>query len=175
MYQELKVGDCFPLTETMGEGVNFVFDEGGLILIYNLIDPSSKEIEQFKTGHRFELRLLNENGVIWVLSKPGNLNWREAPYSPFLHENFQIPEEPEAEKGYVLTIILVNARTNKICSEIRTIGMSANISVDLRNMIIENLKKTYDSKQYNAEIQKMRNMHSIKDLAFMSNSQMVIA
>lgn len=91
MFEELKVGGTYPQIAGRPEGTIFDFVGGDPVLIYNMYDPTRDEIEQCRAGHRFELKILKKGSVIWVVSKPGNLMWQDAPYSPHLSILFEAP------------------------------------------------------------------------------------
>lgn len=142
MFEELKVGGTYPQIAGRPEGTIFDFVGGGPVLIYNMYDPTRDEIEQCRAGHRFELKILKKGSVIWVVSKPGNLMWQDAPYSPHLSNGFVKDTEPEEGKGYGLTVMMVNARNNKIMA-LRLIGLQTKFSRELRKMIIQAEKRAF--------------------------------
>ena len=80
----IEVGKTFLPALGMGEGIKFGIDSGGATLMYMFDSPTRQEIRATKSGKRFEIRFITIDGIIWILSKCGNLNWVDAPYNPRL-------------------------------------------------------------------------------------------
>ena len=109
------------------EGVHFDIADDGATMIAFFQDPTTEEIEQFKSDKKFEIRFTELYGVIMITVKIGSLNWMDAPYSPHLSENLTKFPLPGTDQGLGLTLMLVDARTGEIKS-IRLIGLSERFS-----------------------------------------------
>ena len=105
------------------------------------------------------MKILKKGSVIWVVSKPGNLMWQDAPYSSHLSNGFVKDTEPEEGKGYGLTIMMVNARNNKIMA-MRLIGLQTKFSQELRKMIIQAESEPFNKQVYGMEINRVYQMYS---------------
>lgn len=168
----LEVGKPYAPLSGRGEGVIFDINDAGARLFYNFNNPTREEIESAKAGQPFQMKFVELNGIIWILSKCGDLQWTDAPYNPraSIYTNIHTPGESQ---GLLLTLCVSDCRTAEIKS-IRTIGMEHKFSVALIEAT-ERVRNTpmdywavYDS--INATMLK----YSTKDLVNMAKHRFVL-
>lgn len=142
-----KIGQVIPEFIGHNEGVQFdIADDGATLLVF-FNRPKLDEIEQFKSGHNFEIRYVQIKDVIMMLVKIGSLNWMDAPYTPHLSKNLTRLDQPKQGQGLALTIYLIDSATGKICS-MRLVGLSERFTKSLFRDISEVWKKDWDPNEY---------------------------
>jgi hypothetical protein len=149
-----KVGQVVDNFKRHSEGVHFdIADDGATMLVF-FQNPTTEEIEQFKSGKNFEIRFTELYGVIMITVKIGDLNWMDAPYSPHLSENLTKFSLPGAGEGLGLTLLLVDAETGEIKS-IRLIGLSERFSRVLIGAVMEQKTKEFDKVKYDSSVSRI--------------------
>lgn len=149
------------------EGVHFDIDDSGATMLVFFQNPTTDEIEQFKSGKSFEIRFLELYGVIMITVKIGNLNWMDAPYSPHLSKNlekFQIPNEGQ---GLGLTLILVDAVTGEI-KHLRLLGLSERFTKRLFGVVMEEKIKEFNLSSYNNSINRIFSAYKTNQIVKLS-------
>lgn len=128
---KLEVGTPYLPVAGRPEGAIFDIDSAGARLIYHFRRPTQQEISAVKAGQKFEIRFAELDGIIWVLSKCGSLNWTDAPYDPHLSLlTGDFPEILGENEGLALTLMITDADTAEIKS-LRMIGLGHRFSVSL--------------------------------------------
>lgn len=125
-YSVFKVGQVYAPAVGKGEGVKFTLSSGGAMLLYAFDNPTSEEVAQMKSGKDFEIRYTEMNGILWITSKCGNLEWTDAPYNPRLSSGLPGSDFDEGE-GLALTLVMIDARTG-IVKSTRLIGLGTSFS-----------------------------------------------
>lgn len=151
------------------EGTLFDMSDSGAELYIFFRKPTSSEVEQFKSGQRFEIRFTEIHGVIMLLFKIGNLNWMDAPYSPHLSKNLTEFVLPNVEQGLSLTLTLVDAVTGEV-KAIRLIGLSNNFTKKFFGTVMDQKLKDFNAKEYNIALNKIYSLYSTNKLVKMSNT-----
>lgn len=150
------------------EGTLFdVSDEGANLIIF-FKNPTKEETEQFKNGHRFEIRFVEIYGVIMMTFKIGNLNWMGAPYSPHLSKNLTKLTFPNENQGLGLTLIFVDAVTGEIKS-MRLMGLSTNFTKKFFGLLMEQKIKDFNVEEYNNSLNKIYSIYPTNKIVKMSN------
>ena len=173
-FQMYAVGGKCPLLKGVGEGVFVSIDSSGITLFYNFIRPTLEEIEQVKSNHSFEIRILPIKSAIYFLTKCGSLGWTDASYSPFLNsipfEEQAVAHRPEGSEGYALNLIMADAATTTI-KHIRLIGLGHVLSCALYDEIQTLYKKGsfVILPQYHKEIERIEAAYTPKQLANMAS------
>ena len=134
-YSVFEVGKVYKPAVGIGEGVRFTLSSGGAVLMYAFDNPTAKEIEQTKSGKKFEIRYTEINGIIWITSKCGDLEWTDAPYNPRLSSGFPAPDFADGE-GIALTLVMLDSR-NSVVKSTRLIGLGTRFSHYLTEKAIE--------------------------------------
>ena len=162
----IEVGKPLPYGYQMDEGVIFHANEAGYILLYSFANPTENEIAQMKEGSPFEIAVTRKGGVLWVLSKCGNLSWTDAPFHPALSPKWRELVSPNEDSGTALTLIMSDASTQLVKS-LRLIGLGHNFSVKLLSCIKELAEEQFDQTQYNASVNKTMAAYTTKQLLSM--------
>ncbi len=110
MYQNLEVGKSIQSLVGYPEGCIFESSQAGLVFIYNMSHPTQKETEAFKSGVPGEVKFIRINGIFFILSKLGFMEWAEAPYAIQLSPNPSF-QKPQDGCGYTLLFLLTDAPT----------------------------------------------------------------
>lgn len=163
-----EVGQCIENFKNHKEGVQFDISDDGAAMIVFFETPTQNEIEQFKSGGKFEIRFIVLNDVMMITTKIGNLNWMDAPYTPHLSKNltkYQIPNEGE---GLGLTLCLVDAITGEIKS-IRFMSLSERFTRKLFGCTMEIKMKEFDKKQYLMKLSDIFCKYDTKQIVKMSS------
>jgi len=126
----LQVGQPYAPITGRPEGVIFDIDDTGAKLIYNFRAPTDQEVAAMGAGNPFEIRFVELDGILWILSRCGSLSWTDAPYEPHLSANLTELRRPEEGQGLGLTLMMTDADTTVIRS-LRLIGLGTKFSLAL--------------------------------------------
>lgn len=162
-----EVGQCIENFKNHEEGVQFDISDDGATMLVFFETPTQNEIEQFKSGEKFEIRFIVLNDVIMITTKIGKLNWMDAPYTPHLSKNltkYQIPNEGE---GLELTLYLVDTATGEI-KHMRLLGLSERFTRKLFGSAMEIKMKEFDKTQYIMKLSDIFNRYDTKQIVKMS-------
>lgn len=149
-----EVGQTVDAFKHHAENVQFDIADDGAVLLVFFSNPTTEEIEQFKSGKNFEIRFTELYGVIMITAKIGNLNWLDAPYTPHLSKDltkFQLPNE---NQGLGLTLLLIDAVTGEI-KHIRLLGLSERFTKKLFGAVMEHKIKQFDKIEYDSSINRI--------------------
>lgn len=122
----LEVGKPYPLIAGRGEGVIFDIDDDGAKMFILLDRPTEREIAAVRSGQPFQLKLLEKDGILWILSKCGDMQWMDAPYNPRASIYTHL-EQPESGQGLALRLVMADSRT-AVVKHIRLIGLDEKFS-----------------------------------------------
>ena len=150
------------------EGALFdVSDEGANLIVF-FRNPTREEEEQFKSGHRFEIRFVEIYRVIMMTFKIGNLNWMDAPYSLHLSKNLTKFTFPNENQGLGLTLIFVDTATGEIKS-MRLMGLSDNFTKKFFGLLMEQKMKDFDVEEYSNSLNKIYSIYPTNKIVKMSS------
>ena len=162
-----EVGQVIDAFKYHSEEVQFDISDDGAIMLVFFRNPTTSEIDQFKSGKEFEIRFTELYNVIMVTVKIGNLNWMDAPYTPHLSPNltkFQIPNE---NQGLGLTLILIDAITGEI-KHIRLLGLSEKFTRKLFGVAMEQKIKPFNRVEYDETLSRIFSTYQTKQIVKMS-------
>lgn len=145
----------------------FDMDDSGATLYVFFQNPDQKEIEQFKAGTNFEIRITELQNIIFITTKIGSLNWMDAPYSTHLSPNLTTFHFPDANQGLGLTIMLIDACTGEI-KAIRFVGLSQKFTSKLFGVMMEDKVKPFNEIEYRNNITKVFAKYSTNQIVKMS-------
>ena len=144
------------------EGVMFQMMDNTAMLIYFYNQPTKEELDAVQMTKRFALCL--DTGVIFFLSKLGNLPWTDAPFTIHLADGLVAPiESVKRGEGMALTVLVVDARDGKICA-IQVVGLGTKFTTTFAQMLEFQRECTFDEPRYRAAIQRVWEKSSIEDL-----------
>ncbi|MBO5283650.1 MAG: hypothetical protein J6B43_11110 [Lachnospiraceae bacterium] len=166
---EYKIGQVVESFIGHDECVKFDLSDAGGTLIVFFQDPAQKEIEQFRAGERFEIRMVDLQNVIMLTMKIGSLNWMDAPYTPHLSPELTRYQLPESGEGLALTVILVDTATGRI-KHMRLLGLSSDFTKKLFGAAMEKKMQPFDKDAYFDSIQEIYAKYQTKDLVKMSTA-----
>ena len=135
MFEKIEVGKLYREGKTRyDEGVLFNVTNTGLQLEVYFNNPTENEINNFKSKSPYKFGLFKKDGILFFLSKFGNLNWMDAPYSVGLCKDMDsiVLQELPPTGGYALTVVLVNAATGVLVTG-RVIGLQHRFSKVLKD------------------------------------------
>lgn len=138
------------------------------IWLYFFRNPTREEEEQFKSGHRFEIRFTEIYGIIMMTFKIGNLNWMDAPYSPHFSKNLIKFTLPNENQGLGLTLIFIDTATGEIKS-MRLMGLSVNFTKKFFGLLMEQKMKDFDAVEYSNSLNKIYSIYPTNKIVKMSN------
>ena len=147
--EQLKVGGKWSILAGRGEGTFFEVGPSGPMWIFYYNNPTDEEITDMSEGHRFEIRSMVRQGVLWVFVKCGEQPWAEAPYNPHLSKDPELEKINGYTEGYLLTLILVDQADDTI-RHIRAIGLGNRFSRQLYSDVKELIDAPFDEIAYDA-------------------------
>ena len=133
MMTTFEVGKPFLPALGLGEGARFDIGPGGAALVYAFDSPAPGEVGAMSSGQPFEIRFLTIDGIIWILSKCGGLEWTDAPYNPRLSSGMPVLETVAAGAGLGLTLVMLDSR-DAVVKSARLIGLGTDFS---RRLLLE--------------------------------------
>jgi hypothetical protein len=166
--QALEVGGLIdPNTKKFAESVKFDFDSSGGILYMFWGSPTNKEIRNCQKGTA-SFSLVEVDGVLFFLSRFGDLKWQEAPYHVRLSQPFEVEKPTFTDgTGYALTVILVDADTG-IIKALRMIGLPTGLSLKFIDAVERQLKESFNHAEYLSRVKGVYNRYSTMDLVKLS-------
>ncbi|MBO4888489.1 MAG: hypothetical protein J5589_09290 [Firmicutes bacterium] len=160
---QFEVGKEFPLPRAMSEGAVFSVEPYTMILTYRFDKPTEEEIREFKTG-TFQMAVTEERGLLFLLTKFGQMGWADAPYSTQLSERSkELPELREGHKGYSLDAFLVDLSTNTLTAH-RLVRMSPDFSRKFRSLLLDDMAKDFDPSAYEKTVREVYRTYPTKVL-----------
>jgi hypothetical protein len=163
-----EVGQVVDKFVSHQEGVLFdVSDEGASLIVF-FRNPTKEETEQFKSGHRFEIRFTEIYGIIMMTFRIGSLNWMDAPYSPHLSKNLTRFTFPNESQGLGLTLIFVDVVTGEIKS-MRLIGLSPNFTKKFFGLLMEQKMKEFNITEYGNALNKIYSIYPTNKIVKISS------
>jgi len=167
-FQEIKIGQVIPKFIGHAEGTLFNFDSSGANMIVFFNNPMPDEIAQFESRKKFEMRMIELSGIIFITAKIGNLDWMDFPYSPHLSKERPIFKDIRPGMGYSITLMLVNSQNGKL-EHLRFIGMSEHFSKAFKNVAEGALRKPFDKNSYNMNLNTLFARYTTKQIVNMSS------
>lgn len=149
-----EVGQVVDSFKHHSEGVHFDISDDGATMLVFFQNPTTDEIEQFKSGANFEIRFTELHLVIMITVKIGNLNWMDAPYTPHLSHNLTKFQLPNKGQGLGLTLILIDAITGEI-KHIRLLGLSEMFTKRLFGVAMEHKAKHFNKMEYSNSLNRI--------------------
>lgn len=126
-YTSLVVGEKIEAPEN--DNVKFDALDDGLLLKLKFTNPTAKEKQAIKNGETsFKITIID--GIIFFLSRFGDLNWTDAPFHRDLSSASSIAIPNNDKDGLSLHVLLINAATGVLMSQ-RIIGLSNQFSRQL--------------------------------------------
>ena len=163
MFECIEIGKLYRDGVTRyQEGVMFNITNSGLTLEIYFNNPTQEEINALQGGVEYKFGLFKKDGVLFFLSKFGNLNWMDAPYSVGLCrdiENIDLKELTE-DNGYALAVTLIDA-SNGVVVWNRLIGLQNRFSNILRKeFYLQKANGKVDRGEYGSKLVQIYNSYS---------------
>lgn len=114
------------IPERMIEGTYFDVLDDTLMQILFIENPTEDEISDFHY-EKAQFGFLEENGLLFFLTKLGKQPWVDSPYNKHLAPGPVDTQRPPKGKGYMLTLILANACDSRVVG-IRVISLKHDFS-----------------------------------------------
>ena len=169
MMEVFEVGKVYKPAIGIGEGVRFDISSAGATLMYVFDAPSPDEVAQMRSGKRFEIRYTEINGILWITSKCGDLEWTDAPYNPRLSSGLPDPDFNDGE-GLALTLVMIDAR-DAVVKSVRLIGLGTRFSHYLTEKALELREQPMTATAANSSIVQTMMMFDSRQLADIAPSQ----
>jgi hypothetical protein len=122
-----EVGKPYLPALGLGEGVRFNIGPDGAFLLYGFDRPTVKEVAAVGTGQSFEIRFVTIDGILWILSKCGSLEWTDSPYNPRLSRSIPGKQSIVDGAGLGLTLVMCDSR-DAVVKYVRYIGLGTEFS-----------------------------------------------
>lgn len=167
LMQRYEVGKLFdPKKTRYPEGVAFDFSNDGATLLIVFNSPLVREIEAIRDG-KFQITLTEYRGILFILTKFGDLQWMDSPYHVHLSRPFVFAKLTEG-MGYGLTIFLVDGATG-ILQVLRYIGLGHEFSHSFKSSVEKQRSDPFDHEKYRRNLDVVYRSHSTKDLLRMAS------
>lgn len=170
MIMDIAVGKVFTPAARMGEGCIFNIDMRGATLVYAFKAPTREEVIATKSGQAFEIRFAVVDGIIWVTSKCGGLEWVDAPYNPRLSTFVPAPETITDGVGLTTVLAMADSRSG-IVQSARLIGLGTEFSRNLLRVANEERAKSMTVREAELNISKAMDKYSTIQLADMAKPE----
>jgi hypothetical protein len=146
------------------EGAVFDYDECGPRLRIFYPDPTQREIQDVRTGV-CKFKLITIGSVIFILSKFGNENWMDAPYSIHLVPAALRKLNCEFQEGkrYGMLVRLIDSTTGHQCGA-RVVTWSPHFSALFHGCVKSQLDNPFNERRYDEEVKKIYGTKSINQL-----------
>lgn len=164
----ISVGQVMPGFSGMPEGTRFSVVPGGYCLIYNFNSPTQKELQAVQPSQSFEIRYLLLDGVIWILTKFGNLPWCDAPFCAQLMPSDVSLEDVADGEGTALTFFLLDAPRG-IVRFIRLIGLGTDFSRSLASCINAEREKPFVQEEFDRKLANQMRKYTTLDFVRMAS------
>ena len=166
--QVYTVGQKRPDYATGQDSVVFDINDSGVDLRVLFNRPAQREIDAYKAGEPFEMRMVTLHEIMFMLFKFGDNPWIDAPYNPHLSINLtQLQELPE-NFGYSMLVVLADSSSGEV-KGLRNISIPHAFSEKIQIEIEKLLKKPFARQEYDNRINKIYISYSTKDLVKMSS------
>lgn len=153
-FSKFEVGKPYTPALGLGEGVRFGINPDGAVLMYGFSNPTAEEVNATKSGQPFEIRFVTLNGIIWILSKCGDLAWTDAPYNPRLDSSAPLdPASIGDGEGLMLTLMMLNS-DNAVVRSVRAIGLGTDFSRRLLTEVSKVRQQAMTLREASASIQR---------------------
>lgn len=164
--KKYEVGKVYPEIVGHTEGCYFDIADDGATLVVYFNKPTAKEIENFKSDKKLEIRLLDFSDTMMFLVRFGSLNWMDAPYTPHLSKNLT-NIKAEQGKGLATTITLFDTSTGKL-EALRLVGFSERFTSKIKSSIESLLKRPFNKGQYGMYLNMLFSRYSTNDFVKMA-------
>ena len=166
MLEKLAVGEKYIKFKDNSEGIKFdMSDSGGIItILFN--KPTQDEVDNIKNGD-LQFGLFIKDGIIFLLTKFGSMQWMDAPYHIALSPALTRLKEIGEGKGYGINIIFADTSSGEI-KVLRYIGLNTKFSRKLKEAIEEQWVNCFNKLEYSSKLQQVMNTYSTKDMVRMS-------
>lgn len=166
MFKRIAVGEKHEEFISKNEGVRFNMEDSGATLTILFNKPNAQEIEDIKNGS-LQFGLFVKEGVIFILSKFGNLNWMDSPFHTALTPGLTTLQDLDEGMGYGCNIILADCSNGEI-KVLRYVGLSTLFSKKLKEVIEEQFVDYFDIVEYDYKLKRIINAYTSKDMVKMS-------
>lgn len=161
----MSVGSVLPAALESPQGVFFLVDGSGIMVLLNFSWPTEKEIESWSTGQELELRICTVRDIPFLLIKAPGQNWVDAPIHPALCRA-ELPLITDSHSGFGLQLVMTDAANGKIKLN-RLVGLGNDFSKALRLAISYVMEDA--PTDYAAELAEVYNTYTTDQLVKMSN------
>lgn len=104
-----------------------------------------------------------KEGIIFLLSKFGNLPWMDAPFHVALARNLTHLQNIEEGQGYGLNSMLIDSSKGEILA-LRYIGLGTKFSRELKKQIELQDKDDFDAYEYDLKLLRIYNTYPTRDM-----------
>jgi len=160
--EKLVLGGVYHRVADKPEGVFFDIQYPHIELIYNISLPTGEEIDQTGEGHQFDMRVAEVNGLLFVMTKFGDLHWQDAPYNPQLG-NSELDELTDDTQGYLIQFFMTEVGSGVI-RRMRMLGLGHDFSKKLRAMVYANKAQNIPLEEYDRRLQRIYASYPTKAL-----------
>lgn len=170
-FTQLQVGKVYPFFATQQECYTIEFQQG--LSMYVLLNNWTKtELEQMQTNIPAQFRWTELNGIGFLCSKFGTMEWGDCPMHPIVYEGQEHPCEPASlgpQEGYALSVISIDTSNGKLLN-IRLIGLGHDLSEKIRSFIMKAKSDGLTYADYASRVQRIYNQYTPKQIASLAQT-----
>ena len=161
-YTSFNVGQSFPDQIGTPDRNLFDFANDGTILFMTLNKPTLAEIRQIRSGEK-RFRMTCFPGVLWMTFKFGTLDWAEAPFSPHLCKQADLPRNLSFASTDV-HIVLVDSSDGEV-KYYERLEYNDAFTAALRTGVILLLGEEFSPEEYDMTLDAVQAIYSAEQIA----------
>lgn len=163
-----QVGQKHPEVVGLPDSVYFDLTDCGAICKILTYEPTYKEQEEIKANHAFEIRTIEQNDILFILLKFGDLPWMDAPYTVHLSKHLTtLPSYFEPGTGFPLIVQLLDTSTGKLMHQ-RLIGLDHNVSMQIVTTARRQLKQEFNHYLHQCNVYEVMSRYTTDELVTLS-------
>ena len=161
-YTSFSVGQTFPDQIGAPDRNLFDFANDGTILFMTLNKPTPAEIRQIRSGEKC-FRMTCFPGTLWLTFKFGELDWGEAPFSPHLCTQADLPRNLNDASTY-LHIVMVDS-SDGVVKYYERLKYNDAFTAALKTGVILLLGEEFSREEYDAVLDAVQAKYSAEQIA----------
>ncbi|MCQ4924936.1 hypothetical protein NE686_17675 [Tissierella carlieri] len=123
-------------------------------------------MDNIKNG-RLQFGLFIKDGIIFFLSKFGDMGWMDAPFRVALSPDLTTLQELNEDMGYSCSIILADSLNGEV-KVLRFISFSTLFSIKLKEAIEDQFVDFFDKDKYSLKLRNIMSAYTTENMVTMS-------
>ncbi len=161
-YTSFSVGQVIPDQIGAPDRNLFDFANDGTILFMTLNNPTPGEIRQIRSGEK-HFRITCFPGMLWLTFKFGTLDWAEAPFSPHLCTQADLPRNLNYASNDI-HIVLVDS-TDGVVKYYERLKFNEALTAALKTGVMLLLAEEFSREEYDMVVKTVQTKYSAEQIA----------